>query len=64
MTKKALAKDKFLKEKEMDEMDEDVMLKTEWQATHGDLKSQVRLVNSDSGSFWAGLFIARLIKSM
>ena len=45
-------------------MDEDVMLKTEWQATHEDLKTQVRLENSDSGSFWAGLFIARLIKAM
>lgn len=43
---------------------EDDMLLTEWQANYEALKTQVKLEDQDSGSFWAGLFIARLIKQM
>ena len=40
------------------------MLLSEWQANYQALESQVQMENADSGSFWAGLFIARLIKQM
>ena len=43
---------------------EDVALMSEWWESYGDLKNQVKMEEHDSGSFWAGLFIARLIKSM
>ena len=49
--------------KEEDFVEEEMLL-TEWHSNYDTLKNQNQLKEQDSGSFWAGLFLARLIKNM
>lgn len=61
LSKCALVKQGILVSRDEDEND---MLLSEWHTKFDSLKSQVRLEDQDSGSFWAGLFLARLISQM
>ena len=61
LTKSALKEQGFLQE---GNLEEDAMLLTEWHATYDSLKTQIKRDDTDSGSFWAGLFIARLFKQI
>ena len=62
LTKKALERQGFINGD--DELDEDEMLLCEWQSNYEALKTQVKMEDQHSGRFWAGLFIARLIKQI
>lgn len=62
LTKQALRREKFFDEGE--EFEPDESLTSEWLTSYESLKNQVQMEETDSGSFWAGLFLAKLIKSV
>ena len=62
LTIQALKQRQFFEEN--DKITEEEMLMTEWQANYAALKTQVKLEDQDSGTFWAGIFIARIFRQI
>jgi len=56
-----LTRAKFTTERELQV---DQQLKAEWEGRYESLTKNVVMQDYDSGRFWAGLFIARLLKSV
>jgi hypothetical protein len=64
LTKQVLVRTKIQFDESDNRVSRNQHLTDEWIAQYSDLEKNVVMEDYDSGRFWAGLFIARLLKSV